>query len=172
MLGTITLGGSPLGLRPATAADAPFLEQLYRSTRPDLQQLDATPGQGTAVVAQQYAVLQSGIGASFPDALHFVVEDAAERIGTLVVDFGPDEVRLIHLALVPALRGRGYGRQLLQGLQQAAARTRAPLVVTVWRSNPRARALYLSLGFVVEEAHPVAERLAWYPPAKPMIAVP
>src|SRR3569833_2261048 len=102
MLGTITLGGSPRGLRPATAADAPFLEQLYRSTRPDLQQLDATPGQGTAVVAQQYAVLQSGIGASFPDALQFAVEQAPDLTGTRGVDSGPNYVRLTYLPLGPA----------------------------------------------------------------------
>jgi hypothetical protein len=60
----------------------------------------------------------------------------------------------------------------VQGLQQAAARAQAPLAVTVWRSNPRARAMYLELGFVVEEAQPAAERLVWYPQARPMIAVP
>lgn len=172
MQGNMTLDGTSLGLRPATSADAPFLEQLYRSTRPELQALDAASGQAPSVAAQQYAVLQSGIGASFPDAMHFVVEQASGRIGSLVVDFGANEVRLIHLSLLPAVRGRGYGRQLLQGLQQAAARAHAPLAVTVWRSNPRARALYLSLGFAVEETHPVAERMVWYPPSRPMVAVP
>lgn len=171
MLGNAPFAGSTLGLRPAAAADAPFLEQLHRSTRPDLQQLDAMPEQVEAITAQQYGVLQSGIGASFPNAMQFVVEQAAERVGTVVVDFGPNEVRLIYLALLPALRGKGHGRQLLRGLQQAAARTQAPLAVTVWRSNPRARALYLELGFVVEETHPAAERLVWYPSARPMVVV-
>jgi hypothetical protein len=53
----------------------------------------------------------------------------------------------------------------------AAARTRAPLAVTVWRGNPRARALYLALGFTVEESNPAAERLVWHPPARPMVTV-
>lgn len=172
MFGNATFAGSALGLRPATTTDAPFLEQLYRSTRPELQRLNATPEQVEALTAQQYGVLQSGIGAGFPNAMHFVVEQAGARVGTVVVDFGPNEVRLIYLALLPALRGQGHGRQLVQGLQQAAARTRAPLAVTVWRSNPQARALYLSLGFVVEETQPAAERLVWYPSARAAIAVP
>jgi ribosomal protein S18 acetylase RimI-like enzyme len=172
MFGNATFAGSTLGLRPAGPADAPFMEQLHRSSRPELQQLDGTPEQIEALTAQQYGVLQARVGANFPNAMHFVVERTAERIGMLIVDFGPNEIRLIYLALLPALRGQGCGRQLIQGLQQAAARTQAPLAVTVWRNNPQARALYLALGFVVEETQSAAERLVWYPSARPTITVP
>lgn len=172
MFGNATFANSPLGLRPATTSDAPFLELLYRSTRPELELLDTTPEQVQALAAQQHQVLQAGAGDAFPNAMHFVVERAAERVGALIVDFGADEVRLIYLALLPVVHGQGYGRQLVQGLQQAVARAQAPLAVTVWRSNPRARAMYLTLGFVVEESQPTAERLVWYPSARPMIAVP
>lgn len=172
MLDNATFAASALSMRPAGTADVPFLERLYRSARPELQQLDAAPEQIETLVAQQYDALQTGAGTQFPNAMHFVVERTAERIGGLIVDFGPNEVRLIYLALLPTARGQGYGRQLLQGLQQAAARTHAPLAVTVWHSNPHSRALYLDLGFVVEESNPAAERLVWYPPARPMIVVP
>lgn len=171
MLGNATFAGSTLGMRPAVATDAPFLEMLYRAARPDLQLLDGTPEQVDALMTQQYAVLQAGTGANFPNALHFVIEKAAERIGGLIVDFGTNEVRLIYLALVPAVRGRGYGREVLQGLQQVATRTRAPLAVSVWRTNPRARQLYLALGFRVEETLPMAERLVWHPDARPQVVV-
>lgn len=171
MLDNATFAASTLGVRPATAIDAPFLEMLYRAARPDLQLLDGTPEQVGALMAQQYEVLQAGTGGNFPNALHFVIEKVAERIGGLIVDFGANEIRLVYLALLPAVRGRGYGREVLQGLQQAAARARAPLAVTVWRSNPGARQLYLSLGFRVEDAQPTAERLVWYPDARPQIVV-
>lgn len=172
MFNQADLAASALGMRPANASDAPFLECLYRSTRVDLLQLDASPGQAEALVAQQYEVLQAGTAEEFPNAMHFVIEKTAERMGALIVDFGANEIRLIYLALLPALRGQGYGQQLLKGLQQAAARAQAPLAVTVWRSNPQARALYLSLGFVIEESQAAAERLVWYPSARPMIVVP
>lgn len=172
MFGNATFAHSPLGLRPAAAQDAPFLELLYRASRPEFELLDGAPEQVQALAAQQHQVLQAGAGDTFPNAMHFVVERAAERVGALIVDFGANEVRLIYLALLPALRGQGHGRQLVQGLQQAAARAQAPLAVTVWRSNPRARAMYLALGFVVEESQPAAERLVWYPSGRPMIAVP
>lgn len=171
MFGNATFAGSTLGLRPATATDAPFLETLYRAARPDLQLIDGTPEQLDALMAQQYAVLQAGTGGNFPNAMHFVIEKTAERIGGLIVDIGSNEVRLIYLALIPTVRGRGYGREVLQGLQQAATRIRAPLAVSVWRNNPRARQLYLAFGFRVEETLPMAERLVWYPDARPQIVV-
>lgn len=171
MFGNATFANSSLGLRPAGAQDAPFLELLYRASRPEFELLDATPEQIQALAAQQHQALQAGAGTTFPHAMHFVVERAAERIGGLIVDFGHNEVRLIYLALLPAQRGQGFGRELVQGLQQAVARVQAPLAVTVWRSNPRARAMYLALGFVVEETQPVADRLVWYPPARPMVVV-
>lgn len=171
MLDNAAFSGSTLGMRPAHAADAPFLEALHRSTRPDLQMLVGAPGQVDALLAQQYEVLQAGAGASYPDAMHFVIEKAAQPVGGLIVDFGPNEVRLIYLALVPAVRGMGYGHEVMMGLQQAASRARAPLAVTVWQHNPHARQLYLSLGFVVESAQPMAERLVWYPDARPMVVV-
>lgn len=172
MFDKTTFGGSALSLRPAGAMDAPFLEQLYRATRPELERVDAEPERVDALATQQYDIMQAGVGAGFPNAMQFVVERTGGRIGAVMVDFGPNEVRLIYLALLPAWHGQGHGRSLLQGLQQAAARTQVPLAVTVWRSNPRARAWYLGLGFAVEESHPAAERLVWYPPARPMIAVP
>lgn len=165
------LAASGLAMRPATAKDAPFLQQLYRATRADLLQLDLGPAQAEALVAQQYEVLQAGTAEAFPNAMHFVVEKAAGRVGAVIVDFGPAEVRLVYLALLPAARGQGHGQQLVRGLQQAAARAGAPLAVTVWRNNPRARALYLALGFVVEETLPAAERLVWYPPARPRVVM-
>lgn len=164
------LTASSLSMRPARSADAPFLETLYRSTRMDIQSVDAAMEQPGSLVAQQYQVFQQGVEMEYPNAMRFVVEKLAERVGGMIVDFGANEIRLVYLALVPALRGQGYGGQLLRGLQQAAARAGAPLTVTVWRSNPGARALYLELGFIVEETTEAAERLAWYPDARSVVS--
>jgi ribosomal protein S18 acetylase RimI-like enzyme len=81
----------------------------------------------------------------------------------VTVDFGHNEVRLIYLALIPAARGRGYGKVVLQGVQRAAQQVASPVAVVVWRNNVEARRLYLGLGFRVEESQPVADRLVWYP---------
>lgn len=172
MFGSSSLPGSSLSLRPVAASDAVFLQQLHRSTRPDLAQLALAPEALNVLMAQQYQALLQGAGGEYAGAMHYVIERLAERVGALIVDIGSNEVRIVYIALLPSMRGQGYGEQLLRGLQQAAGKVRAPLVATVWHTNPRARALYLRLGFVVDAAEPGVERLAWYPDARPMVVVP
>lgn len=155
----------PLGisLRPAAQNDQPFLEALYRSSRPDLQLIDGEPEFIETVVAQQFNTMTAGSGAGFPDAMHFIIEKTQHNIGALVVDFGPNEIRVLYIAVVPAARGFGYGKAVLQGVLKAAEDNRAPVAVVVWRSNPGAKKIYLELGFKVEESGPMAERMIWYP---------
>lgn len=99
----------------------------------------------------------------FPGALHYVVEKLGTPIGALSADFGPNEIRVLYLAFIPAARGQGFGRAVLQGVQQAASQVFCPVTTVVWASNPHARQHYLALGFRVEEETPAAQRLVWYP---------
>jgi len=152
-----------LSMRPSRPTDAPFLHSLYQSARPELQLIDAEPELIEQVVAQQFLVQEQGIGEHFPNAMHYVVEKLDTPIGVLSADFGPNEVRVLYLAFIPAARGKGYGRSVLQGVQRAAEQVRCPVATVVWASNPQARQHYLALGFRVEESSPAAERLVWYP---------
>lgn len=173
MLDNAAFSNAGLGMRPATAADAPFLETLYRSARPDLQHAGGGDREVVdSVMAQQYRTLMAGTEQHYPNAMHFVVERQGQSIGAVIVDFGANEVRVVYLALVPAARGRDYGKVLMQGIQQAATKAHCPVAVTVWRNNPQARRFYAELGFVVDETHAAAERMVWYPGARPMVSVP
>jgi len=152
-----------LSMRPSRPTDGPFLQSLYRSARPELQWIDADPEVVEQVVAQQFQVQERGIGEHFPDAMHYVVEKLDTPIGVLSADFGANEIRVLYLAFIPAARGKGFGRSVLQGVQKAAEQVRCPVATVVWASNPQARQHYLALGFRVEESSPGAERLIWYP---------
>jgi ribosomal protein S18 acetylase RimI-like enzyme len=152
-----------LRLRPARHNDEAFIAQLYRSARPDLQLIDGEDELIRTVQEQQYQVLQRGTGDNYPDAMHFVIEKTGANIGVVMVDFGHNEVRIIFLAMAPEVRGLGYGKEVLMGLQQAAWQVRAPLAVVVWHSNVQARRLYHQLGFVLEEAGDMADKLVWRP---------
>lgn len=59
-----------------------------------------------------------------------------------------DEATLFNLAVAPEFQGKGYGKQLLQGLIDALA---AQQIQTLWlevrESNRSARALYEKIGF-------------------------
>jgi ribosomal protein S18 acetylase RimI-like enzyme len=152
-----------LVVRPSRPTDGPFLQSLYRSARSDLQWIDGEQEQVEQVIAQQFQIQERGAGENFPGAMHYVIEKLGTAIGALTTDFGPNEIRVLYLAFIPAARGRGYGRTVLQGVQKAAEQVRCPVATVVWASNPHARRHYLALGFQVEEANPAAERLVWYP---------
>ncbi|AXE29660.1 GNAT family N-acetyltransferase [Chromobacterium phragmitis] len=155
-----------LSLRPAGPLDAPCIERIYRSARPDLQWIDGGVELIDSVQRQQLQVLQQGTGQQYPNAMHFIVEKAGSAVGAVMVDFGHNEVRIIFLAMLPEARGRGYGKTVLQGLQQAARQVGAPLAAVVWHHNGEARGVYQSLGFVMEEAGAMADKLVWHPQAQ------
>lgn len=152
-----------LRIRPARPEDSGFIEGLYRSTRQDLRLIDAEADFIEELIGMQHNAQTVGYGEQFPNAMYFVIERHEERIGRLVVDFGSNEVHVVDIALIPEARGQGYGTQILRVLQQAAAQTRAPLVLLVSRLNPQAKQTYLSLGFRVEQSDAMNERMAWYP---------
>ncbi|POZ59953.1 GNAT family N-acetyltransferase [Chromobacterium alticapitis] len=154
-----------LSLRPARSCDEPCIVRIYRSARPDLLWIDGEADLIEAVQRQQYQVLQIGAGKQYPNAMHFMVEKSGSTVGVVMVDFGHNEVRVIFLAMLPEARGQGYGKVVLQALQQAAQQVRCPLAAVVWHSNGEARKLYQSLGFVQEEAGSMADKLIWYPEA-------
>jgi len=152
-----------LVVRPSLASDGPFLQRLYQSARPDLQWIDDSVEVVEQVVAQQFQVQEQGLGENFPNAMHYVVEKLGTAIGALSTDFGANEIRVLYLAFIPAARGQGYGRAVLQGVQKAAQQIRCPVATVVWASNPHALGHYLALGFTVQEYNVAAKRLVWYP---------
>ena len=152
-----------LVVRPSRPTDGPFLQSLYRSARADLQWIDGEQGLVEAVIAQQFQVQENGMGEHFPGALHYVIEKLDTPIGALSADFGPNEIRVLDLAFIPAARGQGFGRAVLHGVQRAAQQVCCPVATVVWASNPHARQHYLALGFRLEEETPAAQRLVWYP---------
>lgn len=152
-----------LEVRPSRDSDNPFIQSLYHSARPDLQLIDGERDLVEEVIAQQFRVQEAGVGNGFPNAMHYVIEKLGSLIGALVVDFGPNEIRVLYLAFIPAARGKGYGRTVLQGVQQAAEKVCCPVAAVVWDNNPHARQHYLALGFQVEEQDIAAQRLVWYP---------
>lgn len=151
-----------LSLRLAQPADSGFLETLYGSTRDDLRQINAESGFIEELIKMQHALQMQGNAANYPDALHLVVERLGKPIGRVIVDFGK-EVKILNIALIAEARGNGYGSSVLRGLQQAAAKVQAPLVLEVLHSNLQAKRLYLRLGFTVERTGPIEERMVWHP---------
>jgi ribosomal protein S18 acetylase RimI-like enzyme len=152
-----------LSLRPAQPDDSDFLEALYSSTRDDLRQINAEHGFIAELIKTQHALQIQGNAAHYPNALQLVVEKLGEPVGRVIVDFGPNEIKILNIAFIIEERGKGYGSGILRGLQQAAANAQVPLVLGVMRSNLKAKQLYLRLGFSVEQIGPIEDRMVWHP---------
>ena len=159
-----------LVLRPSNASDKPFIESLFASTREELRLIDGERDFVESIIEMQYRAQTEGYGSQFPNAMYFVVEKLGERIGRITIDFTGDVVHIVDIAFIPAARGRGYGTSLLGGIQQSAAQIRAPVLLSVLRSNLSARNLYLKMGFGPYDATDMYERLIWYP--TPQVVVP
>ncbi|KUO14258.1 hypothetical protein AQJ58_02830 [Streptomyces sp. DSM 15324] len=92
---------------------------------------------------------------AFPDFLLLVEEDS--EVHGYVLATSPHEAQswILSLAIAPALRGRGLGRQLMTGI---LSRLRVQGTHSVWLSvepgNEKAVALYLSLGFAPDPGGP------------------
>jgi ribosomal protein S18 acetylase RimI-like enzyme len=133
-----------LQFEPAGPADADALLRMARAFhREDGHDLDA---------AGEMAVLQITKGEPFARA--WIAWLAGEAIGYVVVtlgysiEYGGRDGFIDDLYLVPAVRGRGYGRQLLRfALSQAAALGIRTLHLEVETGNENATRLYRSSGF-------------------------
>jgi ribosomal protein S18 acetylase RimI-like enzyme len=85
--------------------------------------------------------------ARFPAAAQQVVLLGARAVGALA---SAREARILHLleiALLAPWRGRGIGSVVLEHLFREADGEGLALRLSVYRSNPRADALYRRLGF-------------------------
>lgn len=154
-----------LSLRLAQSSDNAFLESLYHSTRDDLRLIDAEDDFIEDLITKQHNIQTQGNATHYPNAYHFVVEKLGDRIGRVIVDFGHNEIKILGIAFITVARGKGYGSGVLQGLQQAAAKTGAPLVLEAMHNHPKVKLLYTKLGFVVEQTNAIADRMVWYPSA-------
>jgi ribosomal protein S18 acetylase RimI-like enzyme len=154
-----------LSLRPMGNSDKAFIESLYRSTRDDLRMIDAEEDFIEGLIEMQQNAQTEGYGDMFPNAMYFVAEYHNERVGRVVLDFGQNEIRVVDIALIPAVRGKGYGSQILQAVQLTASKVMAPVALSVRFDNLHAKQLYARLGFTVEEAQIPYERMVWYPSA-------
>jgi len=148
-------------LRLATAADDVFLEQLHASSRDDLRLSGLDDAVLLPLLRMQHRVQLAGMRQQYPDAVHWIVVLDGAPAGRLVVDADGDTLRVIDIAVLPAMRRRGVARAALQGLQQAAHRQGKSITLGVTRNNVAARALYLGLGFRVTSADELFEQMAW-----------
>ena len=92
----------------------------------------------------------------------FFVQQAGTDVGVLILAEHPDGKtwELVYMGVVPAARGNGFGRQIVNfALAQASAGGAGRLVLAVDRANAPALEMYRTAGFVGWDSRTVYARL-------------
>lgn len=127
-----------ISLRPATAADLPFLLALRRSAM--------TPHLQAAWIAQDEAGMMERVLVGFEGAR--IIEFAGGAIGLLKMIKGERAWDIVQIQLLPEWQGQGIGALLLSQALAEAAEAKATVLLSVLKVN-KARRLYERLGFSV-----------------------
>jgi GNAT superfamily N-acetyltransferase len=152
---------SSFQVRPAVAADAPFVRALYAICRADEVSAWGWPAaEGRAFLEQQARAREAAYARQYPDAADEIVEVDGTTAGRRLVHTDLALIQLIDLALLPVHRGRGIGTALVQDLVALAKARACPLRLQVARDNPAQR-LYARLGLAVVGGDDLRVTMEW-----------
>jgi GNAT superfamily N-acetyltransferase len=136
-----------VALRPEGDDDVAFLQALYASTRAEeLAQVPWDDAQKRDFLAHQFALQREQYRQHYPGAEWLVIERDGVPAGRVYVRRGGTEIRLMDIALLPALRGGGLGTRLTRALLDWADALPLPVTLHVEPFNPAYR-MYRRLGF-------------------------
>lgn len=142
---------TPWTLRPITDADLPFLAALYAASRAEeMAQVPWPPEAVEAFLLDQFRLQHHHYTTHYPEAAFELVLVGDEPAGRRYVARWPREIRLMDIALMPAFRGQGLGRDLMGALVEESDRAGIPLSLHVERNNP-VLPWYGRLGFTLQE---------------------
>jgi ribosomal protein S18 acetylase RimI-like enzyme len=154
-----------LSLRPETAADEPFLYELYATTRDyEMIHVPWDDLQKQAFLRQQCEAQLKHYRQHYYDAEFQIIELDGRPIGRIYVHRSPKYICLMDIALLREYRGRGIGGGLTSELLRQAQADGKIVSLHVEHMNP-ARHLYERLGFQLVEDKGIYWKMEWSPPA-------
>jgi ribosomal protein S18 acetylase RimI-like enzyme len=143
---TLSMYGQ-ITLRAATGEDEPFLREVYAGTRADeLALVNWNDEQKAAFLDMQFRAQHTYYHEQMPGAAYDVILEDGVAVGRLYVDFRPDDIHIIDIALLPQHRNRGIGAHLIRQIMEKAAANSQSVSLYVEMFN-RARRFYDRLGF-------------------------
>ncbi|MCG6204087.1 GNAT family N-acetyltransferase [Rhodopseudomonas sp. HC1] len=167
----LSLAAPGLTVRPMVAADDDFSRRLSATLlRAAFVNLMLPEPQLDALLALQFQAQQTGYRQCFPQGESFVIAEAGQAVGRVIVAIerleansgeeaepsgcpsgsqSREALRVVDIALLPEAQCRGIGREVMTGLVIAArSLSLQGLTLSVAASNDRAREFYVRLGFV------------------------
>lgn len=130
-----TAGPGRPTLRLATAADQPFLRELFVAVRGPVFS-DVPQDVVQSLIDQQYRAQQACFAIHHPDADFHIVEFAGTPIGQIVVDRRASVIKVVDISILPSCRGYHVGTWLLNGLIDESEFRGLPIEVDLAASHP------------------------------------
>jgi ribosomal protein S18 acetylase RimI-like enzyme len=155
---------STLVVRPALPQDEIFLYDLYSAVRaPEFDLAPIPAEQKELLIRMQFRAQLSAYTEKYPNSCYHVVLLDSKPVGRLWVAPGDGEWQLVDIAVHPQLQGKGIGTELVQRLQQEAAKVRLPIRCCVFRFNPGSLRFHRRLGFSIVREDQTHYYLEWRP---------
>lgn len=142
-----------VAVRPATAADEPFLARLLAQAKA-LEFAHFPPALAPQLIAQQREAQRRALAASGGEQL--VIDPQGTPLGRIVVQERAGAVHLVDLTIDADHRGAGIGRELVDLVVASAGASGRDVTLQVDPGNAIARRLYANAGFVAETGDPAA----------------
>lgn len=122
------------------------------------------PEQASLLVKMQYRGRAMSYGQAYPQAEEMLLclQDGAEEtaIGRLLLVRATDFWRIVDIALLADYRGRGFGRSVMEQVQQQCAEAGVALHLRVQHRN-RATRLYERMGFYAVSQDAIGAEMVW-----------
>ncbi|MEW6131195.1 MAG: GNAT family N-acetyltransferase [Acidobacteriota bacterium] len=152
-------------LRPETEADEALLLALYGASREYELSLVAWSAEQKAIfIKAQFAAQRNHYRTHYAEAQFDIILFAEQPVGRLYVYRGKSEIRIVDIAILPAYRGRGIGKPLIQSLLNEAQASGKHIRIHVEVFNPSLQ-LFERLGFKPVENDGINVLMEWTPVA-------
>ena len=149
--------------RQVQESDTPFLRALYASTREEEMKMVPWPAEEKQRFLEwQFAAQSQHYAESYENDGFMVIELDGVLVGRLYLHRSEKVIEIVDISLVPELRGKGLGRQLLQEVIDEASQSGKRVAIYVEQFNP-ARHLYDRLGFQQVDTVGVYHHMIWQP---------
>ena len=149
-----------VSLRSAEDNDETFLLELFTESRAsEFESLGLPAAQLQPLLSMQFRAQQASYQQSWPKAEMSIVSVEGNPVGQLYVDRSQaDGIRIVDVSLLPRIRNRGIGTQLLTSLIDEAHSTGKIVRLHVHKQNQAIR-LYQRLGFQLAESQSTGQEL-------------
>jgi GNAT superfamily N-acetyltransferase len=139
-----------LHLRAETVHDRPFLLALYGDVRAaELDQVAWPAGQREAFIASQFQAREHHYRTHYHGAQFLIISEATKSkqpIGYVFLHVTANDLRIMDIALIPTVRGKGLGSQIMGAIHQVADQFASITSLHVEPDNP-AKRLYERMGY-------------------------